>query len=59
MSKCQQAVILTPITHNIMQYSGHAVKTAAVFTWNFVLLVLLLRTVDYSLIISLFIFKAS
>ena len=59
MIKCQQAVILTPITHIIMQYSGHTVKTAAVFTWNFVLLVLLLRTAEYSLIISLLIFKAS
>lgn len=59
MSKCQQAVILTPITHNILQYSGHTVETAAVFTWNFVLLVLLLRTAEYSLIISLFIVKAS
>lgn len=31
MSKCQQAAILTPVTHNIMQYSGHAVTAAAVF----------------------------
>lgn len=31
MSKCQQAAILTSVTHNIMQYSGHAVTAAAVF----------------------------